>query len=246
MASLPVWAALLLLAFVFVVAVWNTAVGSTGGLVYATLAVAVSPAAAIPIQAVMEGVSGSCRTWMLRRCVSFEFMAPFAAGGLIGVAAGTALLASIGPTSGSDRLLRIVVAAFILSVTWLPLARSLGQHRAAPAFVGGTTTFLSMFVGGMGAAVGAAVESRGEVHSTVLATQSAALVFQYGMRLAVFGLLGFTYSEYLPLIVSLTLASIAGTLLGGQLLLTIDPDRARRIFRWVVTAIAASMIVRSV
>lgn len=67
---------------------------------------------------------------------------------------------------------------------------------------------------------------------------------QYVARLVIFGLIGFSLADNLPLIVLLTIGSIIGTEIGKRVLLNINPDKARYVFKVVVTAIAMGMIFR--
>ncbi|MEM7337664.1 MAG: TSUP family transporter [Actinomycetota bacterium] len=235
------WLEIGLIAVVFVVGFWNTAVGSTGGITFATMSAALSPRVAIPVQSVVEGVSGGLRVWQLRSFIDRAFLARFLAGGALGATVGLVALRLVTTSNRGDDLMRLFVAGFILGSTWLPGGSAHHSNRAS--VVGAVTTGLSLFIGGMGAAIGATLERRGDAHAVVLATTSTALVAQYVIRLAVFGVVGFDYVGYLPLILALTVASIAGTVIGSRVLVRLPPEKARTVFRWVVTAIAVTMVL---
>ncbi len=237
-------AELLVVAVILFNGVWNTAVGSTGGIAFATLASTLGPAVAIPVQSVVEGTSAGYRIWRLRDLIDFRFIAAFAGGGLAGGAIGFPLL-HLTLSNGADELLAILVATVILAMTWLPVARRVGRSRFGPAVAGSLTTFLSLFVGGLGAPISAAVESRGVAHPVVIATSTTAIYLQYLFRLALFGITGAILRDRLWLIIVLVVASLIGTWIGGRVLIQVDPDRARRLFRLAVTAVAVSMIVRA-
>ncbi|MGH1489979.1 MAG: TSUP family transporter [Acidimicrobiales bacterium] len=247
------WIEIFLFSVIMVNGIWNTSVGSTGGVAFATLAATLTPTVAIPVQSVVEGVSGVYRTWKLRRFVNRGFLLQFAFGGLGGLsglggfALGYGLLPKLsaqGTTDNVESVMRVIVACFILIATWVPLGRTVSKRDSAPMLIGMATTPMSLFVGGLGASIAASVESRGEDHSMVIATSTAALVYQYAVRLLVFGLVGFSLTNYLPLMIALTIASLLGTWIGQRLLLKADPQKARQVFRVVVTLIAVSMIVR--
>ena len=238
-------AEVLVVAVVLANAVWNTAVGSTGGVTFATLAATLGPAVAIPVQSVVEGTSAGYRIWHLREKINFEFVGAFAIGGLVGGLLGFPVL-RLTLASGAEDLLTLLVATLILAMTWLPLARQVSRSRVGPAVAGSITTFLSLFVGGMGAPISAAVESRGEPHPVVIATYTTAIYLQYLFRLLLFGLTGAIVRDHLALIAAMIAASLIGTWLGARLLLRVDPRRSRRLFRGTVTLIALSMILRVV
>ena len=242
------WLGALLFILVFFTGVWNTAVGSTGGVLFAVLAATLSPAVAIPVQSVVEGVSGIYRTWVLRTFIEWQFLRLFGAGSLPGFIVGMftiQYLSELGDAAVVDNAFRLVVGAFILFTTWIPLGRHIARRREAPMAVGTITTFMSVFVGGMGAPISSALEGRSQKHAAVLATTSTAIVYQYLLRLLAFGLAGFSFAAYWPLILGLTIASLVGTWTGKHLLVKADPLRAKRLFRIVVTMIALSMIGRA-
>ena len=241
------WIEVALVVILFANGVWNTAVGSTGGIAFASLSATLSPMTAIVVQSVTEGISGIVRVVTLRRHISVRFLRSFAAGGLVGAALGFGALVAIGRI-GSDRadsLVALVVAGFILVVTWVPLARVAASSAAGPPVVGAVSTFFSMFVGGMGAPISVAIESRGVPHVSVIATSTSALLFQYALRIAASGVLGFAFFDYLPMLVILSAASVLGTQVGARLVVSVDPSKARRAFRITVTLIALSLIVRN-
>lgn len=243
------WPEWLLVAVIFFNGVWNTSVGSTGGIAFASLSAVLSPTAAITVQSVVEGVSASYRSWSLRGYISRRFLLPFVGGGVLGVAGGYGLISTVLTSTDSaatDNVLRLVIAGFILASTWLPIARLVARRPSAPAVVGGTTSFVSLFVGGLGAPISASVESRGEGPRIVIATATAAVLFQYAMRLVVFGLAGFDFGRFAVLVVALTAASLIGTVIGKRLLIGVDPAKTRAVFRIVVSAIALSLVVRVV
>ncbi len=232
---------------VVVTGAWNTAVGPTGGVTFATMSVALSPAVAIPVQAIVEGVSGLYRGWELRRHIDLNYLWLFALGGTVGVAFSYRLLDELASQPDPDRfdsVFTLLVAGLILLTTWLPIAHKVAERNAAPIFVGVTTSAVSLFVGGMGAAISASLASRGEPHSTVLATSTMAVMALYAGRLATFGLIGFSLAGNLTLTVLLTIGSVIGTLIGKRALYTVDHDKAAKVFKVVVTAIAISMIMR--
>lgn len=239
------WSELFLVLVALAVGVWNTAIGSTGGVMFATTAAVLSPTVAIPVQSIVEGISAAYRLWALRVAVNFGFLGIFSIGGVGGGFAGyLAIRRTL--AAESDDLFRLLVGLLIIAVTWTPMARFTARARAAPLVAGALTTFICLFVGGMGAPVSAALEGRGEDHRVVMATTTGALYLQYVLRIALFGAFGAVIVEYQALIVILTAASLLGTWLGRRLLFTVDQAKARSAFRVVVTAIGISMVLRAV
>jgi uncharacterized membrane protein YfcA len=236
---------MLLVAAALIIGVWNTAVGSTGGIMFATLSAVLGPAAAIPVQSVVEGTGAGYRIWHLRHQIDYSYIGAFALGGAVGGLVGFPLVRGA-LAEGSTETFTIVVAIAILAMTWLPLARRVGAGRWGPSATGLATTFLCLFVGGMGAPIAASLESRGQPHPVVVATSTTAIYLQYVLRLGLFGLTGAIIHDHLGLMAAMTAASLTGTWVGARVLLRVDPERTRQVFRATVTVIALSMIVRVV
>lgn len=232
----------LLIGVVFLIGVWNTSVGSTGGIVFATLSAVLGPAAAIPIQAVVEGISGLFRGYTLRAHVDRTFLRTFVLGAIPGFAIGLVLVRSV---TIPEWLLNAGVGGFILLATWVPIARAAAVGRSAAPAIGAVTSFLSLFVGGMGAPISTGIHASGAEQKTVIATSNAALMVQYVAKLGVFGLAGFSFASFADLMIVLTLASLAGTWLGGKVLISVPEALIRRVFKVLVTVIGGSLVVRS-
>lgn len=85
----------------------------------------------------------------------------FGAGAMPGFLVGLiaiSYLNGLGNAAAVENAFRLVVGAYIVLTTWVPLARHIAQRREAPMAVGIITTFMSIFVGGMGASIASALE----------------------------------------------------------------------------------------
>lgn len=230
-----------LVAVWFLMAMWNTSVGPTGGVNFATMASILPPNAVIPIQAVVEASSGVYRLWLLRSFVDLTFLSGFIGGGVIGFLIGIGLRFVAEP---SDAALQIIMGGFILLTAWLPLAQVIAKRRSFPFGVGLATSMIGLFVGGVAALISAAAEQRDSNHRQVIATMTGGLLFHHGVKAALFGFFGFSFAGYAPLIAALLVAAFVGTWLGRRLLFDVPQHVIKPIFKALVTLLALNLIWR--
>lgn len=218
---------------VFLVAIWNTSVGPTGGISFAAMAVILPPIAVVPIHAIVEAVSGLSRAVALRKFVNWKFVAPFVLGGVLGCFVGVPILDMevIG-----ENILQILLGLTMLIVTWIPFQRLIvSKSGAMGMFSGFGTTFLTLFIGATGALVSALIHQRCEDQRQVVGTWSMCMLFQHGTKILIFGLLGFSFLLYWKLLIALMISTIAGTWIGQKILFKIPQNITKPIFKAVVT-----------
>lgn len=234
---------LLLVAVWFGVSLWNTSVGPTGGITFATMASVLPPMAVIPIQAVVESASSVFRVFLLRDLVDLRFLALFVIGGSIGFALGLATRALL-PLS--DALLQIIMGTFILLTTWVPLSKFRLESKSVPSIIGLLTSFASLFIGGVAALIAAAISQTSTQHGQVIATMTASLIFQHSIKVLIFGILGFSFAAYADLMVAMFAAAIAGTWVGKRILVNVPQDLIKTIFKILVTCLGFKVLVDGV
>jgi len=84
--------------------------------------------------------------------------------------------------------------------------------------VGLFATFATMFVGATGPLVAPFVASYSDKRQNTVATHGALMVLQHGFKIVAFGLLGFSFGPYIPLLVGLIGFGFIGTCLGRMVL----------------------------
>lgn len=217
------------------VSVLNTTIGTTGGVTFAAMASVLPPTAVVPIHGLVESIASLFRWWLLRKFVDYRFLAFFTLGGCLGFAAGYPLIGRL-----SDDMLRTLLGGFILVVAWAPL----GWIRVPPALAGAVTSFLSMLVGATGPLVAAIITHYESDHSRVIGTQGACTAIQHGVKAALFGLWGFSFAAYLPVIVALTLAIVGGTWAGRWVLLRAPQSVLKLLLKLIVTVLGVRLLLQ--
>lgn len=231
---------LILVAVAFFISIWNTSVGPSGAVTFATMAALLPAPVVVPIHAVTETAANVVRTFVLREFVDWRFVMQFALGGLLGFAVGTPLIDLV---SSSQHVLQIILGSFILIATWVPLAQ-LGPEKGFFAAGGGAiTSFLTLFVGATTPLVAATIGQRHEDHRKVIGTSAGCMLYQHMMKIPIFGILGFSFGSYAHLLLFLVAATTIGTWIGRHLLIKVPLTIIKPIFKIVITILGAKILI---
>lgn len=236
------WAELLLVAVSFIMALLNASIGPCGGVLFATMAAVLPPAAVIPVHAVVQGSGTAIRFVLLRRFVDWPMAAMFVLGGLFGLMLGWGVWIRWRPP---DHILQLLLGSFILATVAMPRWRHQDRSSLWTALVGSLTSFLTVFVGATGPLVAAWLARQYANHANVLGTYSACMVFQHGAKIVLFAFLGFSFVTFGPLLALLLVATAVGSWCGKQLLLRLPSDLLKRLLRVVVVALGVYLIIDS-
>jgi len=68
------------------------------------------------------------------------------------------------------------------------------------------------------------------------------MLFQHTIKVLVFGILGFAFAPWLPLLALILLAGVFGTVVGSRALTWLPEDLFRKILKTVLTALALNLL----
>jgi uncharacterized membrane protein YfcA len=146
---------------------------------------------------------------------------------------------------------RALIGGFVLLATWAPGAMLLGTHPedASPRWrfvaLGAVTGFLSPTVGATGPLIAPFFLNLGLSRFALIGTKAACQTLGHLAKIAVFGVVGFAFAAYLPLLALLCALVVVGTWLGTRILHLVN----ERVFTWlykgVLTLIALRLVVSS-
>ena len=103
-----------------------------------------------------------------------------------------------------------------------------------------------MFVGRTGSVVDSFIRATTDERRITVGTHTAFISRQPRVKILTFGLLGFAFAPYLPLMIGMILLGIIGTWLGKSIL-TRMPERVfRRAFNTVLTLLATRLIYQAI
>ena len=210
--DLAPWAAVLLLGLSAFTSLISAAFGLGGGLVLLAVMATVMPVTAlVPVHGVVQIGSNAGRALVMARHIHWPTVLQLALGGAVGAIVGGLIAVRL-----PEWLLFLAVGSFVLWSAWGKVPIAGGR---AMVLLGGTASgFLTMFIGGTGPLVAAVIKSLELDRMAHVGTQAGSMVIQHGMKIGVFGLLGFNYAAYLPLVAGMIMTGFLGTLVGKRVL----------------------------
>ena len=212
-----------------------------GAVLLAVMAQTMPVTALIPVHGAVQTGSNLGRTLIMLPSVRWDLFGWFITGSVMGALIGGNLVINL-----PKDFLRALLGGFILFTVW---GRALKFDRISGPLlsVGGLiTTFLSMFVGVAGPLVMAFVRAFGLSSLGLVATTAACMTIQHILKIVIFGLLGFAFTQYLPLIVFMIMSGFFGTVVGRKVLLSIDQNKFTRVLNIILTLLALRLIYTAV
>lgn len=195
----------------------TAALGIGGGaLLLAIMATLLPPTALIPVHGVVQLGSNAGRAAMLLRYLHRPALPGFVLGSLIGCALGGVVAVDLPPQA-----VQIGVGVFII---WSVLSRPPRWLSEMPWLTGGISSFLTMFFGATGIFVANYTKSFQLPRHDHVATHATLMTVQHGLKVVIFGLLGFAFGAWAGVILALIGAGLVGTY-AGKLVLNRMTDR---------------------
>lgn len=232
------WFAALLVAASFCTSALTAALGLGGGVaMLALMGTGMPVASLLPVHGIVQLGSNFGRSVIQFRHIAWRLVLWFLIGSIIGIALGGWVVSFI-----PDNLTKIAMVLFIL---WSIYGKKPKPEAVSRLFfvAGGTlTSFATMIVGATGPLVAALLSARGLTKQPLIASHAACMVLQHGLKILAFGLIGFAYTQWLPMLAAMILSGILGTLAGTMALDNV-PERLFRIaFRIVMTLLALQIL----
>jgi uncharacterized membrane protein YfcA len=222
----------------FVTAFLSVFTGAAGGVILlGIMAIAMPPAALIPVHTVVMLGTGLARTVFMWRYVMQGTLLPFVIGAAIGAAAGGKVFVSL-----SVSWLQFILGFFILLVTWMPKLGRVGAENHRFTVLGFATTFLGVFVSATGTLLAPFVASAAKDRLVHAATLGALMTIVHIAKLIAFGFIGFAIASFVPLMAAMIAAGAAGNWIGEVALMRTSEQRFRLIFQLVLTALALRLL----
>ena len=227
----------------------SAAVGIGGGtLLLAVMAQVFPIAALIPVHGLIQLGSNLGRAVVLINSIQWPYFVYFCLGSLVGAVIGGQIVISL-PAD----ILRAILAVFILFLIFRPSYSTADDKRIANqrksqkriGLVGFFSTLLTMFVGATGPLVIAFYKNLNLSQEKLVATNSASMVVQHSLKVAVFGLLGFSFAPYVDLILLMLVSGFLGTLLGKKILLSLPQKKFKLALNLMLTLLAIRLLYQS-
>jgi uncharacterized membrane protein YfcA len=231
-------AELIVLLAAFVGSAVTAAFSIGGGLLLIAVLGSLAPATAVvPVHGAIMFGGNAGRAVVFRRGLDARTFLAVLAGALVGALVGGRIVTTLPATT-----LRLLVASFVLFTQWGPPLR-LPFGKRSFVLAGAVSTVLNLFVGASGPFITALLAKVPHYDRIDLqGTAAACMTVQHGLKIVVFGLAGFLFAPWLPLILAGTAVGLLGTLLGARVLAAFDERAFRRALKWILTGLAGYMI----
>ena len=227
-----------LVALSFFTSALTAAVGIGGGLLLLTVMVSfLPPIIVLPVHGVIQLGSNGGRMAVMRQHVDWRIWGFFAIGSILGV-----ILAGQVFINLSLEVLRAVLGLFVLYAVWTPKLRPSNIALKGYTLVGVGTTFITMFVGATGPLVSSFLSPEKLGRERMVATLASCMTIQHSLKGIAFGVLGFYFQPWIPVIVVMIASGFLGTLLGRRILKGLPERLFSRLFRIVLTVLAGRLL----
>jgi len=222
----------------------SAVLGMAGGIMLlAVMLLFLEPAIAIPIHAIVQLTSNSSRTLIHAKQVRRDLLWPYV---LLLLPAGL-LTVPLAQDLPADAL-RLAIGCFVIVATWrrqwLLLGLDPNRVPAGPRFaiLGAGAGALGPLIGATGPFIAPFFLGIGLTRFELIGTKAACQASGHAAKLILFGMAGFGYLRFGPLMIAMAICTIAGTWLGTRLLHRLDDERFAQIYKLALTAVAIRLI----
>ncbi len=220
-------------------------VGMAGGIVLLTIMLLYfEPLIAIPLHGVIQLVSNGSRAVIQRAHVKWDLVWRYAVLLLPMAYVGLSVARLLTP-----ELAKTLIGLFVLLATWRPGWLMLGTHpeQSLPqrrfVFLGAVGGFLQMNIGAVGPLIAPFFLNLGLSRQGIVGTKAAVQTLGHATKILLFGSVGFAFSEYGLLLVSMCGLVVLGTWIGSQLLHRVTERVFTWLFKSVLTLIALRLVL---
>lgn len=170
-----------------------TAIAGLGGgvLLIAVMVLYMPPQDAIPIHGMVQLYSNCSRALFLRKNIHWRYCKEYVIGGVFGAVFGV----FFEPTINYDSFM-LILAIFILVVTWLPLKSLMSYIPGGFISAGCLQVYLSLFVGAGGPLSSALLIKEDINHKAYVGTNAVLTSVMHFLKILVFIFLGFSFYPY--------------------------------------------------
>jgi len=222
----------------FLTSALTAALGLGGGLaMLAILGLGLPSSSLLAVHGIVQLGSNASRVVIQRRFIAWPLALWFFLGSVVGVAVGTPIAAAIPETAA-----KLALAAFILWSVFGTRPKPERMGRATFVAGGAITSVATMIVGATGALVAGLLSARGLVKQPLVATHATCMVVQHGLKIIAFGLIGFSYAQWAPLLAAMIAMGAFGSWVGTVALDKLPEPIFRRAFKITMTVLALHIV----
>lgn len=216
----------------------TAAMGIGGGILLLTIMAGIVPIAAlIPVHGLVQLGSNGSRAVMTRDHIEWSLCKRFLIGAMMGAIAASLIVIQL-----PLQWIELAVASFILYMVWGPKPAKQQLSYKGQFLAGSFTTIASMFVGATGPLVAAFIHRNGMDKLPTTATFATCMSGQHLLKMLVFSVVGFSFWQWLPIVLLMICSGIVGTWLGLKVLKRTPSQYFSYIFKGVITVLSLRLL----
>ena len=229
----------LLVPIVFFSSCLAAVIGMGGGILLLTLMPGLVPVAVIlPLHAATQLMSNVSRAAFGWRDIDPTIIPAITVGAVAGAWLGAEVYQSL-----DLHWLPAIIGLLILFFTWVRTPGVRGSGQLPLVLLGFYQTGLGMLAGATGPVGAAVLLQRNTGRDWLVVNTAVYMCLNHALRVLAFVVIGFSFSHWWQLLSAMIVAGICGSWLGTRLRGHIPQIDFQRWFRWLVTLLAARMIV---
>lgn len=222
----------------FLTSALTAAMGLGGGTaLLAVMGLGMPVSSLMPVHGMVQLGSNLSRTLIQRAYVVWPLVLWFLLGSAVGIALGAPVAAII-----PDSAARIALGAFILWSVWHKRGEAKPLNRPLFIIGGGISSIGTMIVGATGPMVAGLISPQGLKKQPLIATHATCMVLQHGLKILAFGLMGFAWASWLPMLAAMIASGALGTWLGTRLLDNLPEKLFRLAFRLTMLLLSVQLL----
>ena len=229
----------------FATAAFSAIVGMGGGIILlGSMLIFLDPIVAIPIHGAIQMVSNATRATVQRKHLAWSLIWRYA---ILLLPFGLIAMQLVVHIPGI--YLKAFIGVFVLLATWRPGWLLIGTRPEAInanrrfVLLGGVVGFLNILVGAVGPFIAPFFLNMDFSRQTIVGTKAACQTCGHIVKILLYGLAGFAFLTWIPLFAIMVPMVIFGTKVGSRYLDRVDDKLFVRLFRTVLTAVAAWLIL---
>lgn len=239
---LSVYSAIFLVFSSMFTAALTAAFGLGGGVIMLALLMNFMPlVSVIPVHGVVQLGSNVSRTLLLRQNIVKEIAIYYFIGAVVGAIIGGQFVVAL-----PKEVLLSIVGVFILYTTWGPKPKNLNFGKLGNIFGGVIITFATMFIGATGPLAMALLPRKEMEPLDVSATHGALMVIQHGLKIIIFGFLGFAFKEWTIFLILMLIGGTIGSYSGRALLKKLPKAWFQKAITVILTLLALRMLYNAI
>ncbi len=198
------------------------------------------PVVLIPFHGSLQLISNVSRSTLFFKHINWQITVLFTTGAMIGAAAGSRMVISI----PADKF-RLILGLAILVMTWMPKLKKVPRIRGLFLYVGGISTFLSLFIGATGPLIAPFYLKAGLTKEGLVASKSACQIPLHVFKILVYLSTGFVLSPWLPILAGAIPAMFLGIWTGKKLLGRVPEKRFFQLLQIIISLLALRLLYQT-